>query len=205
MVKMNKIASIALDGGLLCLNFVNSVPNRKEKPQPDYFFDINDIIAWAKRLKVIDVKKTEKQLMEETKRQPKKAASFFKEAIAFRELLYAIFWHISAGKKIPGALLKEYNDILKIYFPFINIKQLPNGFEEQWLLEENSFKKLLAPILNDSYATLLSDKLTRIKECSNCGWLFYDTTKNSKRRWCSMKSCGSNVKALEYYYRKKVG
>jgi predicted RNA-binding Zn ribbon-like protein len=49
----------------------------------------------------------------------------------------------------------------------------------------------------------LSDKLERVKECPNCGWLFLDTTKNGKRRWCSMEDCGSNVKALEYYYRKK--
>ncbi|MBN2893708.1 MAG: CGNR zinc finger domain-containing protein, partial [Bacteroidales bacterium] len=26
---------------------------------------------------------------------------------------------------------------------------------------------------------------------------------NGKRRWCSMRSCGSNVKSLEWYYRNK--
>ncbi|MEJ7682514.1 MAG: CGNR zinc finger domain-containing protein [Segetibacter sp.] len=57
--------------------------------------------------------------------------------------------------------------------------------------------------MNDSYETLLSDKLSRIKECGNCGWLFYDSSKNGKRRWCSMKTCGSNVKALQWYHRQK--
>lgn len=205
MVKNSKIESIPLDGGLLCLDFVNSVPNRKVDPQPDYLSDILDIIEWAKRLKLIDSKKTEKILLVETEKEPKIAASFFKEAIVFRELLYTLFWHISARKKIPIDSLNNYNHLLKIYFPFLQIKQLSNGFEEEWVLKENSFKRLLAPIINDSYETLLSDKLSRIKECPNCGWLFYDTTKNGKRRWCSMKSCGSNVKALEYYYRKKAG
>ncbi len=205
MVKNSKIESIPLDGGLLCLDFVNSVPNRKVDPQPDYLSDILDIIEWAKRLKLIDSKKTEKILLVETEKEPKIAASFFKEAIVFRELLYTLFWHISAGKKIPIDSLNKYNHLLKVYFPYLQIKELSNCFEEEWVLEENNFKRLLAPIINDSYETLLSDKLSRIKECPNCGWLFYDTTKNGKRRWCSMKSCGSNVKALEYYYRKKAG
>ncbi|HEV8081700.1 MAG TPA: CGNR zinc finger domain-containing protein [Chitinophagaceae bacterium] len=202
MVKNNKIDTIPLDGGLLCLDFVNTVPNRKEEPQRYYFSDIQDLITWGRRLKVIDAK-TEKQLKAEAERQPKKAASFFGEAIAFRELLYVLFWHISAGKKIPMAELGRYNDMLKIYFPSLQIKQLQEGFKEEWILEEINFKRLLAPVLNDSYETLLSDKLIRIKECSSCGWLFYDTTKNGKRRWCSMKSCGSNVKALEWYHRQK--
>ncbi len=202
MVKAYNISEIPLDGGLLCLNFINTVPNRKEEPQRFYFSGIQDLITWARRLEAIDAK-TEKQLTAEAEKKPKKAAYFFREAIAFRELLYALFWHISAGKKIPTVELDMYNNMLKIYLPYLQIKQVKEGFEEAWILEEMSFQRLLAPVLNDSYETLLSDKLIRIKECSSCGWLFYDTTKNGKRRWCSMKSCGSNVKALEWYHRQK--
>ena len=202
MVKINKIKKINLDGGLLCLDYINSVPNRVEDPHPDYLSDIHDLIAWARRLEVINAK-TGRRLIAEANKQPKRGDSFFGEAIAFREVLYALFWHVSAGKKIPSTVLDRYNGMLKMYFPLLQIKQLPDGFGEDWMLEEISFKKLLAPILNDSYETLLSDKLNRIKECSNCGWLFYDTTKNGKRRWCSMKSCGSSVKALEWYHRQK--
>jgi len=41
------------------------------------------------------------------------------------------------------------------------------------------------------------------KECPNCGWLFFDKSKNGRRKWCSMQTCGSNVKALEWYHRQK--
>lgn len=202
MLKNKKIDEISFDGGLLSLNYVNSVPNRTAKKQPDYLLDIFDLIAWAKRIEVIDAS-AERNLILEAKRQPKKAKVFFNEAVEFRELLHSIFWHISSNKKIPDLLMAEYNIIIKKYFPFLKIKIVPNGFEEEWHLEEMNFKKILAPILNDSYETLLSEKLIRIKECGNCGWLFYDTTKNGKRRWCSMKSCGSNLKALEWYHRNK--
>ena len=202
MVKNSEIDNMRLDGGLLCLDFINTVHGRREDPLRDYFSGIHDFIDWAKRLGVID-SKTEKKLTGEAESRSEKSARFFSNAISFRELIFVIFWNIISEKKVPPTQLKKYNDMLRIYFPYLQIKQSNKGFEEQWLLEETDFKRLLAPILNDSYETLLSDKLRRIKECSNCGWLFYDTTKNGKRRWCSMQTCGSNVKALDWYYRQK--
>jgi predicted RNA-binding Zn ribbon-like protein len=37
-------------------------------------------------------------------------------------------------------------------------------------------------------------ELSRVKECpgpGDCGWLFYDTSRNGTRRWRSMDGCGS--------------
>jgi hypothetical protein len=47
----------------------------------------------------------------------------------------------------------------------------------------------------------------RLKACRNdtCLWAFYDSSKNRSRHWCSMDSCGSQVKARTYRQRKKVG
>lgn len=201
MVKIKSISDIELNGGLLCLDFINSVASRKELPMTEYLNSMHDLIEWGRRLKIIDAK-TEKLLTSEVELYPKKAIAFFKEAIYFRELLYSIYHPISSGKIIPSAVLKEYNAMLSVYFSYLRLKSTTEGFEEDWTLEETSFKRLLAPILNDSYENLLSNKLHRIKECPNCGWLFYDSTKNGKRRWCSMKSCGSGVKALNWYYRQ---
>ncbi|MEJ7682513.1 MAG: ABATE domain-containing protein [Segetibacter sp.] len=100
MVK-KEISEIRLDGGLLCLEFVNSVPNRIEIPQPDYLADIHDLIVWARRLEVIDAK-TERLLTREANKEPEAANFFFKEAIAFRECLYSVFWHVSVVKKFPA-------------------------------------------------------------------------------------------------------
>ena len=53
---------------------------------------------------------------------------------------------------------------------------------------------------------LTQDDLKRVKECpgaDDCGWLFYDTSKNASRRWCSMEGCGSRVKMRHQYARKR--
>jgi predicted RNA-binding Zn ribbon-like protein len=44
----------------------------------------------------------------------------------------------------------------------------------------------------------------RLKACPgrDCGWAFYDHSRNQSARWCSMKICGDREKARTYYQRK---
>ncbi|WP_397452077.1 CGNR zinc finger domain-containing protein [Pseudomonas sp. NA-150] len=39
--------------------------------------------------------------------------------------------------------------------------------------------------------------VAKMKQCEGCTWLFIDTSKNHKRRWCSMSTCGSKEKVLK--------
>jgi predicted RNA-binding Zn ribbon-like protein len=46
----------------------------------------------------------------------------------------------------------------------------------------------------------------RLKTCHNdeCRWAFYDKSKNARRVWCSMASCGCREKSRSYRARKKA-
>ncbi|WP_205669150.1 CGNR zinc finger domain-containing protein [Amycolatopsis suaedae] len=35
----------------------------------------------------------------------------------------------------------------------------------------------------------------RIRACGRCGWLFLDSSRGGRRRWCSMSTCGNREKA----------
>ena len=43
----------------------------------------------------------------------------------------------------------------------------------------------------------------RIKTCPgiDCGWMFIDETKNRRRKWCLMETCGNRAKAARHYRR----
>ena len=43
----------------------------------------------------------------------------------------------------------------------------------------------------------------RFKACPgrDCGWVFFDHSRNASSRWCSMKVCGSREKARAHYWR----
>src|SRR4051812_23417531 len=66
-------------------------------------------------------------------------------------------------------------------------KMSRSGLSWPWRPEEPT--QPLWPISLSVLNLLVTGDPTRIRECANhetCGWLFYDTTKNKSRRWCSM-------------------
>jgi predicted RNA-binding Zn ribbon-like protein len=38
----------------------------------------------------------------------------------------------------------------------------------------------------------------RVRACGRCGWLFCDSSKGGRRRWCSMKACGNREKVSRH-------
>jgi predicted RNA-binding Zn ribbon-like protein len=47
----------------------------------------------------------------------------------------------------------------------------------------------------------------RLKICpgDDCGWAFYDNSRNRTGRWCSMSVCGGRAKARAHYRRRRGG
>ena len=45
----------------------------------------------------------------------------------------------------------------------------------------------------------------RVRSCPRCGWLFHDTSKGGRRKWCSMRDCGKREKAARHYPRPQTG
>jgi predicted RNA-binding Zn ribbon-like protein len=45
----------------------------------------------------------------------------------------------------------------------------------------------------------------RLKACPgrNCGWVFFDQSRNGSSRWCSMSVCGDRAKSRAHYWRSR--
>lgn len=43
----------------------------------------------------------------------------------------------------------------------------------------------------------------RLKTCRDCGWLYFDRSKNRSRAWCDMAVCGNRAKARRHYRARK--
>jgi predicted RNA-binding Zn ribbon-like protein len=46
---------------------------------------------------------------------------------------------------------------------------------------------------------------SRLKACAadDCGWAFYDSSKNRSGHWCSMRVCGNRAKARQFRQRRR--
>jgi predicted RNA-binding Zn ribbon-like protein len=69
------------------------------------------------------------------------------------------------------------------------------------------FETMLGPIVGSAAELLASDNLPFVRACSSntCQWFFLDTSKNHRRRWCSMKLCGNRAKVRKFYARQREG
>ncbi|MDI2129115.1 CGNR zinc finger domain-containing protein [Yinghuangia seranimata] len=49
----------------------------------------------------------------------------------------------------------------------------------------------------------LPHERTRVCPGPRCGWLFIDTSRGGRRRWCDMGTCGNATKGKAHYQRKR--
>jgi len=202
VVKDNLVRNILLNGGTLCLDFVNTIHDRINEPERDYWVTHEHLLQWA--LKAGSIRSADYEaVLKHFESRPAQNPKLLKEAIKLRELLYRIFHPLSSGKKIAGRDLETFNVILSKCLSHLRLKAHEKGIRQSWQLMPGESAIIFVPVIYSAYELLLSDRLKKIKECSNCGWLFLDTTKNGTRRWCSMSTCGSIVKAKEWYHRNK--
>ena len=71
------------------------------------------------------------------------------------------------------------------------------GYDWSWAGRPDDLARPLWPVARSAVELLTLGDLARVRECpgaGDCGWLFYDTSRNGSRRWCSMEGCGSRVK-----------
>jgi predicted RNA-binding Zn ribbon-like protein len=202
MYRNEVIDNMRLDGGSLCLDFVNTIPDRVDGTNRDHLQNFSDLLYWAKKAGTVD-SIIYTALERAAGSNERKSKDFFHEAIALRDLIYSIFHPITQQRKVKPTDLETFNKISSRYYKFLELRPVKGHFVEYWNLEADDFLNITASIVKSARDLLLLNKTDKIKECSNCGWLFLDTTKNGKRRWCSMEDCGSNVKAREYYHRNK--
>jgi predicted RNA-binding Zn ribbon-like protein len=54
---------------------------------------------------------------------------------------------------------------------------------------------------------MLDGNWRRLKVCpgEDCGWVFFDHSRNQSGRWCSMSVCGGRSKARAHYRRNRGG
>jgi predicted RNA-binding Zn ribbon-like protein len=80
------------------------------------------------------------------------------------------------------------------------------SFSWEWIVPDNHLDSVLWAVARSAAELLTSDDLGRVRVCASetCAWLFLDKTKNHRRRWCDMRTCGNRDKARRYYARQKI-
>ena len=193
-------------GGLLCLDFANTVEWRLGDRPEDLLASYADLVAWSRHVGILSDSQA-RRLLKESGRSPAPAGAAFRRAIALREVVYRIFSRIAQGESPARADLGHLNSTLSCSLPHMRLVSTQDAFQWGW---EESTLCLERPLWHIAYSAavlLTTGDLSRVGQCSDerCGWLYFDRSKNGSRRWCSMEDCGNRAKARRHYKRTKTG
>lgn len=203
---VEQLAALELLGGRVCLDFVNSVDPRVGDQPHDYLATYADLVQWSGHARVLSEGRIA-ELLRAAALHPGEAAAVFARAIALRETLYRVFTAVATR------LAPDLADLDAVHTAYVEtmaqarLVPIGEGYSWCWPEQTQALDQMLWPIICSAVELLTSPEARRVKVCpglGDCGWLFLDTSKSGRRRWCSMDSCGSRSKMRRYYARTRT-
>jgi predicted RNA-binding Zn ribbon-like protein len=217
-------ARMNLVGERLCLDFVNTVGGWNPDPargksdpyaavaRADKLNDYFDLLAWSIHTKLLSESEAQ-ALAREAGRRDKEAAATLKRAIELRGAIYRICTAIIHGGIHGGPAarprasdLDSLNRELNIAHGRVRLGVGEGNLVWEWADAKNDLDRMLWRVADSAAEMLTEDDLTRLRGCpgEDCGWLFLDISKNSRRQWCDMQACGNLVKVRRFRQRQSL-
>jgi predicted RNA-binding Zn ribbon-like protein len=201
----SRAAVLDLVGGLLALDFANTSSGRGSPAHQEHLRDFETLVQWVKHARVATPPDCD-HLRDAAARRPRRAAAIFARALKLRELIWRIGGALAERREIPDALRHELVAAHARSLSFASIKRRDQTFIWVWDPRRDLEAAILGPITLSALSLIMEKDLSRTKRCKNkqCGWLFFDATKNRSRRWCEMRVCGNRAKVRAARQRKKI-
>ena len=193
-----------LDAGVDCLAFANTLDGRMDEVPDERLRSYADLVAFAEQTEQLDPSEGER-LRQLAVQHPDAAQAVLERAIATRETIYRTFSAVAADRLPDAADLDALNAELHTAMAHFELAAGPERVEWAWQSEQLMLDRPLWPIVRSTADLLTSDETGRIRECAahDCGWLFFDESRNRSRRWCSMQSCGNRAKVDRFRARQR--
>ncbi len=188
-------------GNNLALDFVNTEIAAHGAPL-DLLGSLEDFAAWARDAGVLPAGRPDA-----VRRWGAQAAALPPPVRAFRAALSQLFQRLIRGQGAPAESLAGLNAVLAGNRDRVEVRRTRSGFEKHLIADYSDPLQILVPVAQAAADLLCFGELRYLRKCENpdCVLLFYDTTKNHRRRWCSMAACGNRAKAAAFYRRRKRG
>ena len=111
------------------------------------------------------------------------------------------------GKPVPPGPIRAINGLLIKRDGHFQLERRSAQLERRFVSEMDDPLALLAPLAESAAELLCDANPALIRKCADesCDLLFYDSTKNHRRRWCSMSACGNRAKVAAHRARQRGG
>jgi len=187
-------------GNLPCLDFVNTEIVARGA-RVDLLAGFSDLVRWLQATNLLTA--AEARATEKRWGDTSEGKAAYADALSLRASLRTMAERVASGKAVDRTSIEQINRVLASRPTYRQIELKGNKVVSRMLTLSESALQLLVPIAESAAWLLESGETSLVRRCENpdCILFFYDTTKNKRRRWCSMDVCGSRAKAAAYHRR----
>lgn len=201
------VEAYVLVGERLWLDFVNSddATHARGEARRDALDTFDGFVSWLSASRVLDDERAT-AMLRRAQQQPTGSSAALHEARRLRNVLRALAERGDAPQeRATQTAIGEINRILGRSAGSRRVEpRSDGGFVRNFVTAGDVFAGLMIPIIESAADALVSSELQRVRRCADprCARVFFDGSRNGKRRWCDMKTCGNRAKAARH--RKKV-
>jgi predicted RNA-binding Zn ribbon-like protein len=189
--------SFALVAERLWLDFVNTDATARGT---DALYDFERFVRWLAAAAVLDAERAA-TMHRRAQQQPTGALAVLGDARRVRAVLRALAERGVHAHEARVEALNEINRVLGRSAGTRRVELQDDGtFARTFVPVGDAFAGLLIPVVESAADALILGELPRVRRCADqrCGRVFQDETKNGRRRWCDMATCGNRAKAARH-------
>jgi len=194
---------IELSNMVLCLEFANRWRVRDDRNDGSHFTYAN-LVEWAVSVALLAPADAD-ELRIQAFARANDSSMVVRRAITLGEVLYRVFSALAADSSPATTDVEALNTALGEALPRLRLRRGGHCCRWTWSVDDEALDRMLWPVARSAADLLTSDRITRVRECASetCSWLFLDTSRNGRRKWCDMATCGNRAKARRYYRRRR--
>jgi predicted RNA-binding Zn ribbon-like protein len=198
-----------LRGGVVSLDFVNTVGWRLADYPSEYLRSYEDLLEWSGQAGLLAPEERE-GLSRQAALDPEVARETLSRALALREAIHRTISRAIVGESRDESGLSVLNRELSIALSHLRVMPADGAYSWGWDRSgddgEARLDSPLWPVAQSAAELLTSEKLGRVKVCAGdgCGWVFLDDSRNSSRRWCDSRDCGNRERVRRHLARKRT-
>ena len=200
----SRAGSLDLIADDLALNFANTESGRGFPSHQNHFRGAGNVVEWLVHAKALPIEEAE-WLRAGASERADLAADLLAQAVALREAIHNIGTALGHRARPPKAALASLS---ALHARCVAEAELAPGVAScrwQWSVRASPVEAAVGPITLAAVRLFTEGDFHRIRECGGhaCGWLFYDRSKNNRRRWCEMEVCGNRAKQRRLAARRR--
>lgn len=199
----SRAGKLSLVGGVLALDFANTASGRGTADHVEHLRSGRNLFEWGVNAGLLPTK----ALLAGDIESPDVRAgdAGLTRGIALRDVVYRTFSALARRIEPETDDLTQVRDAASDALRRSRLTATKQRYVPDFS-KDASFETVLSTVAWSALELLAGGQFDRIKQCPgvDCGWLFFDRSKNNTRVWCDMAVCGNRLKARRHRSRKPI-